>query len=62
MASAKDSQDEDMNHKSKQEDALSKAVWDLMVGLEGEVEAGLLQGPFTAEQITRRVGELWVPA
>ena len=61
-ASAADAQVDVLEHKSKQEEELTKAIWEITTGPEGEVKAGLLKGPLTKEEVTKQVGKLWVPA
>ena len=61
-ASAKDAQKQALSQSSKQEDSLTQKVWEITAGKDGEVEAGLLRGPFTPQQISDQVGNLWVPA
>ena len=45
LASARDAQEEVMNHKSKQEDELTKAVWDLTVGPEARSKQVFYKAP-----------------
>ena len=48
--------------RTQHDEKLAKAVWDITAGPGGEVESGLLKGPYTPEQIAEQLGKLWVPA
>ena len=61
-ASAADAQKDVLEHRSKQEEKLTKEIWKLTTGPEGKVEAGLLKGPLTKEEVVKQVGKLWIPA
>ena len=61
-ASAQEAQKDVLKPRAQQDDKLAKTVWDITAGPGGEVESGLLKGPFTPEQISEQVGKLWVPA
>ena len=61
-ASAKESQREVQCSEAQRKDDLAKEVWDLTMGPGGEVESGILRGPLSAEELTKQVGSLWIPA
>ena len=61
-ASAKQAQADCMNHSHQKDDELADDVWKLTAGKDGEVDSGVLKGPFTPKEISEQVGSLWIPA
>ena len=60
-ASAPEAQ-RDVQEVRRSEDELSKEIWKMTMGPEGEVAEGLLKGPLTEDELVSQVGKRWVPA